>query len=75
MQFVSICDAKSHLSRYIKQVNETDDPVVICKYGKPIVQLVKYAEKTKRKLGLWKGQVIMHENFDETPEDWQGHFH
>jgi prevent-host-death family protein len=54
---VSIQEARSHLSKLIKEVEAGAD-VTIARAGKPVIRLVKYEEQiTNRKLGFAKGQI------------------
>ena len=71
MQITNISDAKASLSYLIKQVQETDEPVIIGKAGKPIAVLTAYKEEaTPRQLGgSWEGNVKISDNFDETDEE------
>jgi prevent-host-death family protein len=69
MTFVNIYDAKTNLSRLIKQVC-AGQLVIIGKAGQPLGKMVPYQpEKKKRQPGAWKGKVKIHDDFDELPED------
>ncbi len=69
MEYVNIHDAKTQLSKYLQQVNQTHEPIVICKNGVPLGQLIEYKQNTTRKLGLLKNQIKMSEDFeDELPD-------
>ena len=37
---VSIYEAKAHLSKLIAKVEQTGEPVTVCRNGKPVVDLV-----------------------------------
>lgn len=74
MQFVNIHDAKTHLSRYIENVIEKHEIIIICKNGKPIAQLSEYQLPKSRKIGLLKGKIKIRSDFDELPEDFKGYF-
>ena len=68
MKIVNIHEAKTQLSRLLKQVSNGEE-IVIGKSGKPIVRLIAYDEKQKpRSPGFWKGKVKINEDFDELPE-------
>ncbi len=66
MQITNISDAKASLSHLIKTVQETNEPIIIGKAGKPVAILSAYKENTSpRKLGgSWEGQVKIAEDFD-----------
>ena len=62
-------EAKSQLSRLGRLAWEGED-VVIAKSGEPYLRLVPYRERrAKRTLGVWKGQVRIAPDFDETPRE------
>ncbi len=71
MQITNISDAKASLSQLIKIVQETNQPVIIGKAGKPVAVLSAFKEdKTQRKLGgSWEGKVIIAGDFDESDAD------
>ncbi|MBA2369419.1 MAG: type II toxin-antitoxin system Phd/YefM family antitoxin [Candidatus Protochlamydia sp.] len=74
MHFINIHDAKTHLSRYLEQLINTHEPIVICRNGKPIAQLVEYKQKKIRKLGLLKGKIKMSADFNTLPDDFMENF-
>jgi antitoxin (DNA-binding transcriptional repressor) of toxin-antitoxin stability system len=55
---VNIHDAKTHLSRYIEQV-EQGEVVVVCRHNKPVAEIRVIANHVPvaRKEGLLKGRV------------------
>lgn len=69
-------EAKSNLSRLVRAV-ESGQEVIIERGGVPVARLTPYQPLEDRKLGIWKGQVEMSEDFDDEldPEDlslWNG---
>jgi antitoxin (DNA-binding transcriptional repressor) of toxin-antitoxin stability system len=54
---INIHDAKTHLSRYLEQV-EKGEVITICRNNVPIAELraVAVKPKGKRRIGLFKGQ-------------------
>lgn len=74
MQFINIHDAKTNLSKYLEQVHNSHEIIIICKNGKPIAQLIAYNKNTDRKLGLWKNKITIREDFDQLPDDFKRHF-
>lgn len=61
---VNIHEAKTNLSRLLEKVAAGEE-IVIAKAGKPIARLVPLAGKPKhRKLGVFKGQLNVPEDFD-----------
>ncbi len=67
MQVTNISEAKASLSQLIKRVQESNEPVIIGKAGKPVAVLSAFKEDSSpRKLGgSWEGQVKIAEDFDE----------
>ena len=74
MQFVNIHNAKTHLSKYLGQLEDGSEAVVICRNGKPIAQLTVYRSPKKRVLGALKGKITIADDFDELPADFEDYF-
>lgn len=74
MQFINIHDAKTNLSKYLELLESSHEPIVICRNGKPVAQLVEYKPKKERKLGLLKGKIKMKKDFDSLPSNFTKHF-
>ncbi len=70
MQITNISDAKASLSHLIKTVQETNEPIIIGKAGKPVAILSVFKEdNSPRQLGgSWNGKVEIAENFDQLDE-------
>ena len=70
MQITNISDAKASLSYLIKTVQETNEPIIIGKAGKPVAILSAFKEdNSPRKLGgSWNGKVAIAEDFDQLDE-------
>lgn len=64
MRQVNVHEAKAGFSRLLKEV-EAGERVVIARAGKPVAILVPF----KRKFGQFAGQVKIHDDFDELPDD------
>ncbi len=80
MVTVNVSEAKSNLSRLLRQV-EAGEEVVIARNGKPVVRLERLApvkkKRGKRKPGAWKGKITLDDSFfDPLPEEelamWEG---
>ena len=77
MVTVNVHEAKTNLSRLLKQV-EAGEEVVIARNGKPVARLVKTRGKIgKRKFGIMKGKITIPDSFfDPLPEKelalWEG---
>lgn len=68
---VNIHEAKTHLSRYLEQV-EKGAVVTICRNNVPIAELraLPAPRKGKRPIGLHKGQFTIHPSFfDPLPDE------
>ena len=64
-------DAKTHLSRYIAEL-EPGDKIVICNRNEPVAEIRAIGSKAKqpRRIGWAKGQVKLTKSFfDPLPED------
>lgn len=60
----NISEAKTQLSALLEAVQKGEE-VLICKAGKPVAKLSAYAgAKEPRKLGMFKGQIFMADDFD-----------
>lgn len=78
MQTVNIHEAKTNLSRLVEEVAAGQE-IIIAKAGKPMARLVPLgAAPKKRRLGLFKGQLNVPDDFDAPlPQDvlasFEGH--
>jgi len=70
MREVDIHEAKTHLSRLLKEV-EAGAEITVTKDGHPIAKLVPIAQPPgKRKLGFLEGKLKVGADFDDPlPED------
>ncbi len=65
----NIHQAKTHFSRLVERA-EAGEEVVIQRAGKPVARLVPFHKLTRlREPGLWRGQVVIHDDFDELPPE------
>ena len=70
MTTVGIHEAKTHLSRLLRAVEEGEE-VVILRGSRPVARLVAIqSDESDRKLGTAKGLIRVSENFDESLEDF-----
>ena len=78
MRITNISEAKAQLSALIEQVLAGRE-VIIGKAGKPVAKLVPYdPSHERREPGALRGQIRIHDDFDELPEDiaealWEHH--
>lgn len=62
-------EAKTQLSKLLEAV-EAGEEIVIARAGEPVAVLAPYrAAPERRELGAFQGQVRIHPDFDELPED------
>jgi prevent-host-death family protein len=66
-KIVNMHEAKSTLSRLVEEA-EAGEEIVIARAGKPVVTLVP-VRPARRRLGRWKGKVVMSEDFDAPLSD------
>ncbi len=70
MTTVGIHEAKTHLSRLLRAVEDGDD-VVIVRGSRPVARLVAIqSDANGRELGTAKGLIRVSEDFDEPLEDF-----
>ncbi len=70
MTTVGIHEAKTHLSRLLRAVEDGEE-VVIVRGSRPVARLVAIqSDQSARKLGTAKGLVRMSEDFDEPLEEF-----
>ena len=60
MTTVNVHEAKTNLSRLLKQV-EAGEEVIIARNGKPVARLVRQEKRGKRKPGALKGHHVWEE--------------
>ena len=76
MTTVNVNEAKTHLSRLLKQV-EAGEEVIIARNGEPVARLESVQKRGKPQFGSWKGRISIDDSFfDPLPEDelkaWEG---
>jgi antitoxin (DNA-binding transcriptional repressor) of toxin-antitoxin stability system len=68
---VNMHDAKSSLSKLVKQAAAGED-IVIANHGKPVAMLTRLPRKRKDiPWGIFKGKIHMTEDFDEPLEEFK----
>jgi len=68
---LNIHDAKTNLSKYLKELTE-DEPILLCKRNVPVAKIVGLKQKSlkKRVIGLAKGDFVVPDDFFEPlPDD------
>jgi prevent-host-death family protein len=70
MKSVNLQDAKTHLSRYLDDV-EKGEVVVLCRHNKPIAEIRSIAttEDDVPEFGIYDGFGVSPEFFDPLPKD------
>lgn len=76
MVTVNVHEAKTNLSRLLKQV-EAGEEIVIARNGKPVARLISCKPRRKRQPDIFKGRVVIDDSFfDPLPEEelraWEG---
>ena len=61
---LNIHEAKTHLSKYLKDLTE-EEPILLCKRDVPIAKIVGIKKKSlnKRAIGLAKGDFVVPDDF------------
>ncbi len=77
MQIKNISEAKASLSYLIKVIQETNEPILIGKAGKPVAVLSAYTEDTSPRTlgGSWTGKVKIDDNFDNDDDLTESFYH
>jgi prevent-host-death family protein len=71
---VNIHEAKTHLSRLLERV-QAGEEITIAKAGKPIARLSPFEPLgPDRVSGLGRGQVIIHDTFDDPIPELEAFF-
>ncbi len=62
---LNIYEAKANLSKIINElINETDEPIYICKYGKPVAQIIPINKNKNKRIGAGK-ELLASFDYDE----------
>jgi len=72
MRTVTIHEAKAQLSSLIEQSLQGEE-IIIARRNKPLVRLVPIGPGTveTRELGTARGRIVISDDFDTTPEDFE----
>ena len=71
MTSVNVHEAKTHFSKLLERVAAGEE-IVIAKAGKPVARLSPFVEKPlKRPIGMDKGKIVIHDNFDDPLPEWE----
>ena len=74
---VNVHEAKTHLSRYLDQV-EAGETLILCRHNVPIAEVrpIKKKSKKKRVFGVYEGFGVSPVFFEPLPDDelrlWNG---
>ena len=70
MKSVNVQDAKTHLSKYLNEV-ENGEVIVLCRHNKPIAEIraIEKAEERRPRFGLYDGFGVSPSFFDPLPDD------
>ena len=67
-------EAKTQLSRLAARAADGEE-IVIARDGRPVARLVALEQRRPRRLGFWKGQIAVQDDFDDPlPEEIQRAF-
>lgn len=62
-------EAKTHFSRLVARAEEGEE-ITISRAGRPVARIVPISSpRLPRRPGVWKGKVVIHDDFDELPEE------
>ncbi len=74
---VSICEAKTHLSRYVRRVGR-GERVILCRRNRPVAELRSLPPPPPRELrpiGLAKGQFTVPDDFNDPDPEFEALFY
>ena len=70
MDAVSIHEAKTQFSRLVARA-EAGEEIIVRRGATPVAKIVAYQRPTTpRRPGAMKGQIVISEDFDETPAEF-----
>lgn len=77
LQITNISEAKASLSHLIKLVQETNEPIIIGKAGKPVAVLSPFLENSSARTlgGSWEGNVEISEDFFDSDPSIENDFY
>ncbi len=68
-------EAKTHLSRFVRELREGKEPEIIIAVGStPAARLVPYVTSSRRLLGLERGLIEISSDFDDVDNEIVGLF-
>jgi prevent-host-death family protein len=74
MAIYNMHDAKTQLSKLAERAAQGEE-IVIARNGRPLARLMPMPERKPIRLGLWKGQIHVGDDFDDPlPPDIQEAF-
>ncbi len=69
---VSKSDFKNHVLEYLRQVEKTQQPLIIRHFDTPVLQVLPYRKKKKNALEKLRGSVLKYEDpFDPVDAAWE----
>jgi prevent-host-death family protein len=76
MTRVGMHEAKTNFSRLVDSARHGEE-VIVERSGRPVAKIIAYDEQPRGLLalqGVWKGKVVIPDDFDELPQDLQRAF-
>jgi prevent-host-death family protein len=59
MKTVNVHEAKTQLSKLLASVEESSEPIVICRNGRPIADLVPHTRRNRTKMHPVLGKIMI----------------
>lgn len=77
MKHVGVLEAKTHLSRLLDEIEQTGEPVVITRHGKPVATISagaagagpEMSREAAKRLKAWRGSIEADADFDQLSWD------
>jgi prevent-host-death family protein len=74
MTTVNVHEAKTNFSRLLQRA-ECGEEIIIARAGKPVARLAPLDQKPKERIpGRYRGQIVVHPNFDDPIEEFEEYF-
>jgi antitoxin (DNA-binding transcriptional repressor) of toxin-antitoxin stability system len=74
---LNVHEAKTHLSRYLRRLEQEGETIVLCRHNRPIAEIRPLGEGKRRRrvFGLDEGRIVLRpEFFEPLDEETLGYF-
>jgi prevent-host-death family protein len=64
----SVRELREQLAEHLQKVS-AGATLVVTSRGQPVARLIPYAQPKPRQRGFFKGQIVFHDGWEDTPQD------